>query len=79
MDYKTLVEILDAYKTCVEFTERVSSCHSCSDCGKAETCEYVPQNGETNRFNCPLWKESINVKSGQNDEAGAANDEAGVQ
>ena len=56
MNYKTLYEILNGLMACVEFTARVSSSSSCSDCSKSDSCEYVPAEGETNRFNCPLWE-----------------------
>lgn len=33
----------------------ISTYNNCNNC-KAEDCEYKPQCGYANRWNCPLWK-----------------------
>lgn len=50
---KLLRHIADA----VSLADRVSSQHTCNDCGIMKTCEYAPKWGDLVRINCPLWKE----------------------
>lgn len=36
--------------------DRISRMHSCNDCAKlGGICEYMPEWGESVRYNCPHW------------------------
>ena len=35
---------------------QVAAQNDCNDCGKKNTCQYVPRPGGIVRINCPLWR-----------------------
>ena len=55
-DAKELIAKLRFIEECVEYYCKISTYHSCNDCGVLR-CKYCPPYGEQVRINCPLWKE----------------------
>ena len=48
----------DSYKI---FFNDVTACGDCNDCGNLKTCKYKPDVGKTTRFNCPLWRNKVEL------------------
>lgn len=49
---------LDGYKI---FFNNVTAFGDCNDCGNLKTCKYKPRIGETTCFNCPLWRNKVEL------------------
>lgn len=43
------------------FFNDVTACGDCNDCGNLKTCKYKPRIGETTCFNCPLWRNKVEL------------------
>lgn len=57
MTVSELITILcDKIKNSLEISDLIAELTNCNNCGKAD-CEYLPQEGDTVRINCPLWVE----------------------
>ena len=38
-----------------------TNCGDCNDCWNLKTCKYKPDVGKTTRFNCPLWRNKVEL------------------
>ena len=58
--------LCDKIKSAVNIADLIATLTNCNNCGKRESCEYIPTEGDTVRLNCPLWEE---IKEEENCEA----------
>jgi len=66
----TLTELISTIcnriNAAVNMYDTIITLNTCNSCNKNNSCEYVPEEGETVRLNCPLWEE---IKEEENCEA----------
>jgi len=55
-DREDLIRLIYSICDYARLGYNISTYNSCNNCGIKRDCEYIPQLGQSVRWNCPLWK-----------------------